>query len=253
MPRPPSSCPPSARPSASSSAAWPRSRPRSSARIAIREAVRRAAVDPGSVDEVIMGHVVQGGAGQAPARQAQIKAGIPAAVGALTINKVCGSGLKAVMLAAQAIRAGRRRDHRRRRHGVDVERAALPVRHAHRRQARRHDAGRRRDPGRPVVLVQRLPHGRARRVHGREGRRVAASTRTQFSVESHAKALGGDGGRQVQEGDRCRAHPAAQGRPDLRRRRRVRPPRTRRRRRWRGSSPRSRRTAARSRPATRPA
>lgn len=74
--------------------------------IAIAEAVRRAGVDAGTVDEVVMGHVVQGGTGQAPARQAMIAAGLPAAIPALTINKVCGSGLKAVMLASQAIRAG---------------------------------------------------------------------------------------------------------------------------------------------------
>jgi acetyl-CoA C-acetyltransferase len=72
----------------------------------IREAVARAGVDPGAVDEVIMGQVVQGGSGQAPARQALIHAGLPAAIPALTINKVCGSGLKAVMLASQAIKAG---------------------------------------------------------------------------------------------------------------------------------------------------
>jgi acetyl-CoA C-acetyltransferase len=63
-------------------------------------------VDGAAVDEVIMGQVVQGGSGQAPARQALIHAGLPAAIPALTINKVCGSGLKAVMLAAQAIKAG---------------------------------------------------------------------------------------------------------------------------------------------------
>ena len=74
--------------------------------IAIREAVQRAGVAAGDIDEVIMGHVVQGGAGQAPARQAAIHAGLPGAIPALTINKVCGSGLKAVMLAAQSIRAG---------------------------------------------------------------------------------------------------------------------------------------------------
>ncbi|HEX9729568.1 MAG TPA: acetyl-CoA C-acetyltransferase [Gemmatimonadales bacterium] len=74
--------------------------------VAIREAVRRARVEPGAVDEVIMGNVVQGGSGQAPARQAAIHAGIPGEVPALTINKVCGSGLKAVMLAAQSIKAG---------------------------------------------------------------------------------------------------------------------------------------------------
>ncbi len=74
--------------------------------IAVAEAMKRAQLGASDPEEVILGHVVQGGVGQAPARQAQIKAGIDPAVGALTINKVCGSGLKAVMLAAQAIRAG---------------------------------------------------------------------------------------------------------------------------------------------------
>ncbi|HET9133690.1 MAG TPA: acetyl-CoA C-acyltransferase [Gemmatimonadales bacterium] len=74
--------------------------------LAIADVVRRAGIDGGAVDEVIMGHVVQGGAGQAPARQAMIHAGLPDTIPALTINKVCGSGLKAVMLAAQAIKAG---------------------------------------------------------------------------------------------------------------------------------------------------
>ncbi len=74
--------------------------------IAIREAVARAGVEPDAVDEVIMGNVLQGGVGQAPARQAAIGAGLPGEVPAVTINKVCGSGLKAVMLASQAIRAG---------------------------------------------------------------------------------------------------------------------------------------------------
>ena len=73
---------------------------------AIREAVKRAGIEPGAVDEVIMGHVLQGGTGQAPARQAALGAGLPGTVPAVTINKVCGSGLKAVMLAAQAIKAG---------------------------------------------------------------------------------------------------------------------------------------------------
>jgi acetyl-CoA C-acetyltransferase len=72
----------------------------------IRDAVSRAGIDPNAVEEVIMGQVVQGGSGQAPARQALIHAGLPASIPALTINKVCGSGLKAVMLASQAIKAG---------------------------------------------------------------------------------------------------------------------------------------------------
>ncbi|MEW5925132.1 MAG: acetyl-CoA C-acetyltransferase [Candidatus Zixiibacteriota bacterium] len=74
--------------------------------MAIKEAVKRAGIDPATVDEVIMGQVVQAGVGQAPARQAAIYGGVPAEVPALTINKVCGSGLKAVMLAASSIRAG---------------------------------------------------------------------------------------------------------------------------------------------------
>ena len=73
--------------------------------LVIREAVARAGIDGDAIDEVIMGHVLQGGAGQASARQAMIHGGVPGRVPALTINKVCGSGLKAVMLAAQAIRA----------------------------------------------------------------------------------------------------------------------------------------------------
>ena len=74
--------------------------------IAIREAVKRAGVSDAAVEEVIMGNVLQGGVGQAPARQAMIHAGLPGTISALTVNKVCGSGLKAVMLAAQAVKAG---------------------------------------------------------------------------------------------------------------------------------------------------
>ncbi len=74
---------------------------------AIRAALERARIqDPAEICEVIMGNVVSAGVGQAPARQASIFAGIPSSVGATTINKVCGSGLKAVMIAAQAVRAG---------------------------------------------------------------------------------------------------------------------------------------------------
>ena len=73
---------------------------------AIREALRRAGVRGDDVQEVIMGNVVQAGLGQAPARQAALKAGVPPGVSALTVNMVCGSGLRAVMLAAQAVRAG---------------------------------------------------------------------------------------------------------------------------------------------------
>src|SRR4030095_1732975 len=74
--------------------------------IAARAAIERAGIDPDLVDEVIMGNVVQAGNGQNPARQVALRAGIPDRVAALAINKVCGSGLKSVMLAANGIRLG---------------------------------------------------------------------------------------------------------------------------------------------------
>src|ERR687896_1594745 len=74
--------------------------------IAIRAAVDRAGVPNDAVDEVLMGQVIQAGAGQAPARIAALKAGLADSTSATTINKVCGSGLKAIMLAAAQIRAG---------------------------------------------------------------------------------------------------------------------------------------------------
>ncbi len=73
--------------------------------MAVKEAVQRSGVDPADIEEVIMGQVVQGGSDQAPARQAAIHGGVPPEAAAMTINKVCGSGLKAVMLAAQSIKA----------------------------------------------------------------------------------------------------------------------------------------------------
>jgi len=74
--------------------------------LAVQEAVRRAKIDATLIDEVLLGQVVTAGAGQAPARQAAILAGLPDSVGAVTLNKVCGSGLEAVMLAAAQIKAG---------------------------------------------------------------------------------------------------------------------------------------------------
>jgi len=74
--------------------------------LAIEESIRRAGIEKNQVDEVIMGNVVPIGLGQNPGRQAMIKAGLPMEVGAITVNKVCGSGLKAVMLAEQAIKCG---------------------------------------------------------------------------------------------------------------------------------------------------
>jgi acetyl-CoA C-acetyltransferase len=74
--------------------------------IAVRESVKRAGIKPGEVDEVIMGCVIQAGLGQNPARQAALRGGLSPSVAAVTVNKVCGSGLKAVMMAAQAVKLG---------------------------------------------------------------------------------------------------------------------------------------------------
>src|SRR3954452_25113422 len=74
--------------------------------IVVREAVKRAGVRPEDVDEVIMGCVIQAGLGQNPARQAALRGGLPNTVSAVTVNKVCGSGLKAVMMAAQGVQLG---------------------------------------------------------------------------------------------------------------------------------------------------
>ena len=74
--------------------------------VVVRAAVERVEYDPGKVDEVIMGQVIQAGSGQNPARQAALGAGLPSSVGAFTVNKVCGSSLKAVVLASQAIALG---------------------------------------------------------------------------------------------------------------------------------------------------
>src|SRR5437667_7018862 len=72
----------------------------------VSEAVKRAGVEPASVDEVIMGCVIQAGLGQNPARQAALRGGLPDTVSAVTVNKVCGSGLKAIMMAAQGVQLG---------------------------------------------------------------------------------------------------------------------------------------------------
>ncbi len=74
--------------------------------VAVAAAIERSGLKPDQIDEVIMGNVLQAGVGQAPARQAALKAGLPSTIAAVTVNKVCGSGLKAVMMAGQAIRCG---------------------------------------------------------------------------------------------------------------------------------------------------
>ena len=110
--------------------------------IAIRAALERAGIEPHEPEYVIMGQVLQGGAGQAPARQAAIGAGLPIETPADTINKVCASSIRAVEIADSMIRAGDVERRRHRRDGVDVERAVRSREGALRLPARRRDADR---------------------------------------------------------------------------------------------------------------
>ena len=210
--------------------------------LVVREAVARAGVEPEAVDEVILGHVVSAGAGQAPARQAALGAGLPTTVAALTINKVCGSGLKAVMLAAQAIAAG----------DADVLVAG----------------GMESMSNCPYLLPKaregmRLGHGEVldSMIHdglwdvyndyhmGCTGEIVAEKygvtrrEQDEWALASHRKAVAAIEGRQVQGRDPARAHPPEEGRQPCsspRTRARARTPRSKR---WDASSPPSRRAA----------
>ena len=132
----------------------------------VAEAVRRAGIEPAQVDEVIMGNVVQAGLGQNPARQAALSGGLDPRVAAMTINKVCGSGLKAVALAAQAIMLGE----------SEIVVAGgmesmsncpylLPER-AHRLSHRQRRNARLHDHRRPVGRLRGFPHGHDRRAGG---------------------------------------------------------------------------------------
>ena len=136
-------------------ARWRRSRPWTSAASPSRRRSSAPASAPTQVDYVFMGQVLQAGQGQITARQAAVKAGIPMTVPAITVNKVCLSGLNAIYLADQMI-AGRRRRHRGgRRHGVDDERALPAARRPRRLPHRQQRAGRRHDRRRPVVRLRR--------------------------------------------------------------------------------------------------
>ncbi len=183
--KPSSSVPSARRPASSSAGSKDFSAPDLGA-LVVREAVRRAGIDPARVDECIMGNVVSAGLGQAPARQAALRGGLANGVGALTINKVCGSGLKAVMLAAQGIATG----------DIDVAVAGgmesmsncpylLHARARRPAHGRRHDR-RLDDPRRPVGLVPQHPHGPDRRARRR--RRTASRARSRIATPSRATA-----------------------------------------------------------------
>ena len=131
--------------------------------IAVREAVKRAGLDPAQIDECIMGNVVSAGLGQNPARQAAIFGGLSPATGAMTINKVCGSGLKSVALAAQAVQtgnssivvAGGMESMTNAPYLLAASAQGIPPRE---RASRRLHGARR-----PLGHLQRLPHGHHRR------------------------------------------------------------------------------------------
>jgi acetyl-CoA C-acetyltransferase len=172
--------------------------------IVIKEALARAKVDPAQVSEVIMGQVLTAGAGQNPARQALLKAGLPKEVPGLTINAVCGSGLKAVMLAAQAVAwgdaeivvAGGQENMSAAPHVLPNGLARRP---AHGRlEAAGHD-----DRRRPVGRLQPVPHGRdgreRRQGTGHRPRRAGRAGAGQ-PAEGRRRA----GSRQVQGRDRHR-------------------------------------------------
>ena len=139
----------------------------------IKAVLARSGVGADQISEVIIGQVLQAGAGQNPARQAVIKAGLPQSVPALTINAVCGSGLKAVMLAAQAIRDG---DSEIVVAGGQENMSLAPhvlLQLARRPAHGRLEAGRHDDHRRPVGRVQPVPHGRHRGERGQEARHHA--------------------------------------------------------------------------------
>ena len=140
------------------------------------------------IEQVIMGNVLQAGVGQAPARQAGIGAGIPVSAGAVTVNKVCGSGLKAVMYAANDIRCDEYDLADRRRHGVDVERAVRAAAGAHRLSHGQRQDDRPHDPRRPVGSVRRQAHGQLRRELCVAKYKFTREEQDDFSRESYRRA-----------------------------------------------------------------
>ena len=188
-------------------------RARSSARWSSREAVRRAGIDPGDRRRMHHGQRRRrAGSGQNPARQAALRGGLPDHVAALTINKVCGSGLKAVMLAEQGIARRRHRHRRRRRHGVDEQ---LPVPAAARARGPAHGQRRGRrldDQRRPVVRVRAVPHGQRRRSRRRAVPRRRATAQDDYAARSHQKAARATEAGLVRGRDPARLDSAEEGR-----------------------------------------
>ncbi len=185
--------------------------------IAIGAAMERAGVAPGQISEVMMGHVLTAGLGQNPARQAAIKAGLAYEVPAMTVNMVCGSGLRAVMLAADSILSGNSGDCGGGRTGEYECRAPCAARIAGRFPDGRSQTDRQHDRGRVVGCVQPISHGD----HGgecgqaiRHQPRGAGCIGGDFTEPGRSRTASGS----VQGGDCSGTDSAAQGRAgDVRR------------------------------------
>ena len=198
-----------------SSAPSPPPPPTSSAASPSRRRSRRPGVAPEDVSEVILGQVLTAGQGQNPARQASMAAGIPKEVPAWGVNQVCGSGLRAVALASQAIQTGDATDRRRRRPGEHEPFQPRPE-SARRHQDGRPSPGRHDDQGRPHRRLQRLSYGHHRRESGRaisDHPRRAGRVRHRLQNKAEAaRAVGPLQGR-----DRAGHGQDPQGRDDRRR------------------------------------
>ena len=158
--------------------------------VAIREALKRAGVEPGEVSEVMLGQVLTAGAGQNPARQAAINAGIPVEKTAYAINQLCGSGLRAVALGCQAIRNG---DAEIVVAGGQESMSQAPHCLHLRDGTKMGDAraGRHHDQGRAVGRLQRLPHGhhrRERRPEVADHPRAAGPVRRRVAEQGRGRA-----------------------------------------------------------------
>ena len=208
---------------------------------AIAAALERAEVAPDQVEHVVFGQVLQAGQGQIPSRQAQIKGGIPKEVSSETVNKVCASGIRSAGMIDQAVRAGDLDVGRRRRHGVDVERA-LPAQAGPLRLPDGRRQGARRDgPRRPHEPVHRQAHGRG----GERGRRGARDDPRRHGQVRAALARAGGRRRPTRAACPRRSCPSRSAR------RRATPPSRSTRR--RGATARSRRSRSCAAPSTRTA
>lgn len=178
---------------------------------AIKGALEKSGVKPEDVDYVIMGQVLTAGEGQIPARQAAVKAGIPMSVPALTVNKVCLSGLDAIALADQARARGRVRRRRRRWPGVDDQRAAPAAQEPRRLQVRRRHSSGLDGLRRPLRHPHESGDGLAHRGQQRRRERLHPRGAGRLRRPQPPERRQGLEGRLLRRRGRPRLDPAAQG------------------------------------------